>query len=68
VIRFGFLYSRPGVNVETELNDADIEAAQHRVLERIADASLKTPEMTKDANECRTCGFRRVRLCPGVDA
>ena len=67
VVRFGFLYSRPGVNVDTELNNTDIEAARRRVLERIADASLKPPEMTSDANECRACGFRRVRLCPGVE-
>jgi ATP-dependent exoDNAse (exonuclease V) beta subunit len=67
VIRFGFLYSRPGVNVETELNQADIDESRRRVLERIAAASMQPPEMTTDANECRTCGFRRVRLCPGVD-
>jgi ATP-dependent helicase/nuclease subunit A len=67
VLRFGFLYSRPGVNVEEELDDAERDAARANVLERIAHAASGEAEMTTDPAECRACGFRRVRLCAGVE-
>lgn len=67
VLRFGFLYSHPGVNVETELDDADREDAIASVLERVVRAASGDVAMTDDPAECRVCGFRRVRMCDGVE-
>jgi predicted Zn-ribbon and HTH transcriptional regulator len=55
------------VNVESELNDAERDAAPASVLERIAHAASGEAEMTTDPAECSACGFRRVRLCAVVE-
>jgi hypothetical protein len=67
VLRFGFLYSHPGVNVETELDDDAREQAVQYVIGRIARAGSGEAAMTEDPAECRVCGFRRVRMCAGIE-
>jgi ATP-dependent exoDNAse (exonuclease V) beta subunit len=66
VTRFGFLFSKPGVDVEEEIDPTTASQLRARFAERAAAAACGDYPLTTDPAECRWCGFHRVKLCPGI--
>jgi hypothetical protein len=68
VTRFGFLFSKPGVNVEAPIDAAEASDIRARFAARAAGAAGADHPLTTDPAECRWCGFQRMGLCPGIVA
>lgn len=66
VSRFAFQFTRAAVQVSADIDAAERTAALERYEERSAQIGTDAPPLTRFPQECRFCGYRRVRLCPGA--
>ncbi|CAN5708859.1 hypothetical protein BH23GEM9_BH23GEM9_17440 [soil metagenome] len=66
VRRFGFVFSVPAAGVLTEFDAEATAAATARVGNTLALLGAEPGRLAENPRECFFCGYRKVRLCPGV--
>jgi ATP-dependent helicase/nuclease subunit A len=66
VTRFGFHFSRPGVQVSEELGAGSAAEAADRFLSTARTIGVGVPGLAEDPAHCVRCGYRAAGWCPGV--
>jgi hypothetical protein len=66
VTRFSFHFASDGVQVGGLVGDERRALAVQDVQRALAAMGGEAPELTRFPAECRFCGYRRVRWCPGA--
>jgi hypothetical protein len=66
VHRFAYQFSRAGVQLVDRIGQAERDSIAAALAQRVARMEEGRPRLTDHPAECRFCGYRRVRWCPGV--
>jgi ATP-dependent helicase/nuclease subunit A len=66
VNRFGFHFSRPGVQVAGSIDAVEAEAATERFHSTADEIGVGVPALAEDPAHCVRCGYRAPGWCPGL--